>query len=66
MSVKFSSINWMWVIIGAVVAFVLAVVITLIVNVGYGVVLGFRIARHTAPGHDHCWRHQHALPSSSV
>ena len=48
MSSKFSSINWLWVIAGGIIGFVLFMGITLVVNVGYGVVLGFQM-RGTPP-----------------
>ena len=43
MSFDFSKIKWSWVVIGAIVAVVVAFVITLVIQFGYGVVIGFQL-----------------------
>jgi hypothetical protein len=43
MSFNLSGIKWGWVVIGAVLATVVAFVLTLIIQLGYGLVLGFQL-----------------------
>jgi len=43
MSFNLSGIKWGWVVIGAIVATVVAFVLTLIIQLGYGLVLGFQL-----------------------
>lgn len=43
MSSGLSGIKWVWVVIGAIVATVAAAVLELIIQFGYGVVLGFQL-----------------------
>ncbi len=43
MDIKLSEVNWIGVIIGAVIGLAAIIALTLIVNVGYGVVLGFQL-----------------------
>ena len=43
MSFDFSTIKWGWVVIGAIVAIVVAIVLSLAVQFGYGVVIGFQL-----------------------
>ncbi len=48
MSFNLSTIKWSWVVIGAIVAAVVAFVFALVVQFGYGLVLGFQL-RGTPP-----------------
>jgi len=48
MSFDFSTIKWSWVVIGAIVAVVVAFVLALAVQFGYGLVVGFQL-RGTPP-----------------
>ena len=48
MSFDFSAVKWSWVVIGAIVAIVVAFVLALVVQFGYGLVLGFQL-RGTPP-----------------
>jgi hypothetical protein len=48
MSFDFSTVKWSWVVIGAIVAAVFAFAVTLAVQFGYGVVIGFQL-RGTPP-----------------
>jgi hypothetical protein len=48
MSLDFSTIKWSWVVIGAIVAIVVAIVLSLAVQFGYGLVIGFQL-RGTPP-----------------
>jgi len=43
MSFDLSTVKWGWVVIGAIVATVVSLVLALIVQFGYGVVLGFQL-----------------------
>jgi len=43
MSFDFSKVKWSWVVIGAIVAIVVAIVLSLAVQFGYGVVIGFQL-----------------------
>ena len=43
MSFKLSDIKWGWVALGVVLAVVIAFVVPILINVGYGVVLGFQL-----------------------
>jgi hypothetical protein len=43
MSSGVSGIKWAWVVIGAIVATVVAFLLTLIIQLGYGLVLGFQL-----------------------
>jgi hypothetical protein len=49
MSFDFSSIKWSWVVIGAIVAAVAGAVLELIIQFGYGVVLGFQLRGSPPP-----------------
>ena len=48
MSFNFSALKWGWIIVGVLVGLLVAVVLNLLVQVGYGVVLGFQL-RGTPP-----------------
>ena len=43
MSFDFSTVKWSWVVIGAIVAIVVAIVLSLAFQFGYGVVIGFQL-----------------------
>ena len=43
MSGNFSSIRWLWIIVGAFVGAVVFMALTMVSNVGYGVVIGFQM-----------------------
>jgi hypothetical protein len=48
MSLDFSTIKWSWAVIGSIVAIVVAIVLSLAVQFGYGLVIGFQL-RGTPP-----------------
>lgn len=48
MSFDFSTVKWSWVIIGTIVAAVVSIVLSLVVQFGYGLVIGFQL-RGTPP-----------------
>ncbi|MBE9508486.1 MAG: hypothetical protein IMY86_10595 [Chloroflexi bacterium] len=48
MSFNLSTVKWSWVVIGAIVAAVVAVVLNLVIQFGYGLVIGFQL-RGTPP-----------------
>ena len=43
MSGKISSIRWLWIIVGAIIGAVVFMALTMVSNVGYGVVIGFQM-----------------------
>jgi putative membrane protein (TIGR04086 family) len=43
MSFDFSTVKWSWVVIGAIVAAVVSIVLSLVVQFGYGLVVGFQL-----------------------
>jgi len=42
-SFKLSNIKWTWVIFSSILAFVTYIVLSIVINVGYGVVIGFQL-----------------------
>ena len=43
MSFDFSTVKWGWVVIGTIVAAIVAIVLNLIIQFGYGLVIGFQL-----------------------
>jgi putative membrane protein (TIGR04086 family) len=43
MSFDFSTVKWSWVVLGAIVAAVVSIVLSLVVQFGYGLVVGFQL-----------------------
>ena len=43
MSFDFSTIKWGWVVIGTIVAAVVSIVLSLVIQFGYGLVIGFQL-----------------------
>ena len=48
MSFNLSTVKWGWVVIGAIVAVIVAIVLNLVIQFGYGLVIGFQL-RGTPP-----------------
>jgi putative membrane protein (TIGR04086 family) len=43
MSFDFSTVKWSWVVIGTIVAAVVSIVLSLVIQFGYGLVIGFQL-----------------------
>ena len=43
MSFNLSTVKWVWVVIGTIVAVIVAIVLNLLIQFGYGVVIGFQL-----------------------